>query len=174
MILASRASPPKHLQVHRTTTRNTSAIKEFLLHSPLPSPALPSIVPRHGKKPPAINSRRILRYISWLFLTTTFVYAFLFLNKLRTSRSRSISTVYEHANGQSYEIVEDSQLPDYPSPLAVTDSNGASKWTIHIPANRGFPLPPDEYADICSHVEEVAHHVASVQHNEKAFDSRQG
>lgn len=174
MILASRASPPKHLQVPSTTGRNSSAIKDFLLHSPLPSPALPSILPRHGKKPPAINSRRILRYITWLFLITTAFYLFLFLKRWGGLQSQTIATIYEHANGQSYEIVEDSQLPDYASPLAVTDADGTSKWTIHIPANRGFPLSPNEYADICSHVEEVAHHVASIQHNEKIFEDKQG
>ena len=70
-------------------------------------------------------------------------------------------------NGQSYEIVEDFSLPDYSSPLAVTDTDGESRWTIHIPANRGFPLPSKEYVDICSHVEEVKKHVASIRGNEK-------
>lgn len=163
MLLASRSSPPKHLQVPKTTHRSL-AVKEFLLHSPLPSPALPSILPRHGKKPPALNTRRTLRYISWLFILTGLFYI---LRWLQAEEPHTIETVYQHANGQSYEIVEDYSLPDYSSPLAVTDAQGESRWTIHIPAKRGFPLPAKEYQDICSHVHEVAKHVASLRGNEE-------
>lgn len=88
----------------------------------------------------------------------------------RTEERPAPDLVYRH-NGQSYEIVEDFRLPDYSSPLAVTDTDGESRWTIHIPANRGFPLPSKEYADICSHIEEVEKHVASIRGNEKEVAS---
>lgn len=161
MLLASRASPPKHLQVPKGANRNLS-VRDFLLHSPLPSPALPSILPRHGKKPPALNTRRALRYIAWLFIITSI---FGVLQWFRPQKAPPAPSVYRHANGQSYEIVEDSELPQYASPLAVTDAEGESRWTIHIPANRGFPLSAREYQDICSHVDEVAKHVASSRNN---------
>ena len=163
MLLASRAQPPKLLQVPKLTSKN-SAFKDFLLHSPLPSPALPSILPRHGKKPPALNTRRALRYLTWLFILTG---TFYLLSWFRRVEHKATEQVYRHANGHSYEIVEDSQLPDYSSPLAVIDTEGESRWTIHIPANRGFPLPAKEYQDICSHVYEVAQHVATTRGNEK-------
>ncbi|KAK5076146.1 hypothetical protein LTR64_006377 [Lithohypha guttulata] len=174
MLLASRASPPKQLQVP-TQSRNTAALKEFLLHSPLPSPALPSILPRHGKKPPALNTRRTLRYISWLFIVTTTIYLVLFIRSLRVNLpSDALEKVYQHTNGHAYEIVEDSQLPDYASPLAVTDSSGSSRWTIHIPSNRGFPLQSQEYSEICSHIDDVARHVAIAQGQEEDANSKRG
>ena len=167
MLLASRAQPPKLLQVPESSSKN-SKLREFLLHSPLPSPALPSILPRHGKKPPALNTRRALRYLTWLFVLTG---TFYLVSWCRTEDKPIAEQTYRHANGHSYEIVEDSRLPDYSSPLAVTDSAGDSRWTIHVPANRGFPLPAKEYQDICSHVEEVARHVAVTRGNE---DERRG
>lgn len=168
MLLVSRANPPKHL--HVPTAPYRSSTFRGLLHSPLPSPALPSILPRHGKKPPALNTRRALRYISWLFLLTALFYM---IQWLRSGTPHAIDTVYQHADGHSYEIVEDYSLPDYASPLAVTDAQGESRWTIHIPAKRGFPLPAKEYQDICSHVDEVAKHVASLRGNEQIIDNLQ-
>lgn len=171
MLLASRAIPPKQLQVPQINHKSLS-VREFLLHSPLPSPALPSILPRHGKKPPILNTRRTLRYITWLFILTT-LYSLLQWTRRIPEEVHPAETVYQHSNGQTYEIVEDYQLPDYSSPLAVTDAQGDSKWTIHIPANRGFPLSAQEYQDICSHIPEVAKHVASMQGNEEQVDNLQ-
>ena len=163
MLLASRAQPPKLLQVPKSSTKN-SALKEFLLHSPLPSPALPSILPRHGKKPPVLNTRRTLWYLTWLFILTS---TFYLISWFRKAEQKVTEQVYRHANGHSYEIVEDFRLPDYSSPLAVTNAEGESRWTIHIPANRGFPLPAKEYQDICSHIDEVAKHVTVTKGNEE-------
>lgn len=166
MLLASRKEPPKYLQVPSPATRHSSKIKEFLLHSPLPSPALPSILPRHGKKPPALNTRRTLRYITWMFILTTVFYLAQFFRS--TQIQKQLDKTYQRADGQIYEIVEDTSLPDWSSPLAVTDADGNSRWTVHIPSNKGFPLPSEEYADICSHINEVADHVASIRGNYKA------
>lgn len=142
------------------------------MNSPLPSPALPSILPRHGKKPPALNTRRALCYIIILFVLTSATFLVQFLYHISIRASTAIGQVYQHTNGLLYEIVEDSQLPDYASPLAVTDSHGVSKWTIHIPSNRGFPLSHEEYSDICSHIDEVAYHVAKSRGDEKDVEGR--
>ena len=169
MLLASRSMPPRLLHVPKYSNKN-SAFKEFLLHSPLPSPALPSILPRHGKKPPALNTRRALRYLIWLFILTGAFYLFSWMFGQEVSHERQ---QYEHADGNSYEIVEDSRLPDFSSPLAVTDKNGDLRWTIHIPSNKGFPLQPQEYKDICEHVDEVASHVATEKGNHQNVQSLQ-
>lgn len=168
MLLASRANPPRGLNVPKST--KSPSFKEYLLHSPLPSPALPSILPRHGKKPPALNTRRALRYLLWLFMVTAVFYL---ISWFRTAEVNVAEAGYRHANGISYEIVEDSRLPDYPSPLAVTDADGESRWTIHIPSNKGFPLSSQEYSDVCHHVDEVAHHVAAARGNEHRLSSLQ-
>lgn len=108
--------------------------------------------------------------MTWLFILTGAIYLFSWFRKVE---HKVTEQVYRHADGHSYEIVEDSQLPDYSSPLAVTDGAGESRWTIHIPANRGFPLPAKEYQDICSHMGEVAEHVAALRGNEKEVQNLQ-
>lgn len=164
MILASRKSPPKYLQVPKSS-QSSFAFKDLLLYSPLPSPSLPALIPRHGKKPPPLNTRRVLRYLCWLSIIILVVHC---LRWVRRTEETVVESVYRHDDGQAYEIVEDFSLPDYPSPLAVTDVDGESRWTIHIPPNRGFPLPSKEYEDICSHIDEVEQHVAAIRGNAKA------
>ena len=73
--------------------------------------------------------------------------------------------------GEQYEMVGDSDLPDFPTPVLVSDKKGRAKWTISIPPNHGFPLEPQQYADICSQSVEVAMHVADLhshKHREHA------
>jgi hypothetical protein len=63
-------------------------------------------------------------------------------------------------SGEEYEMVGESELPDFPTPVVITDKRGRAKWTVSIPPNSDFPLEPKQYADICSQNMEVASHVA--------------
>lgn len=64
--------------------------------------------------------------------------------------------------GEDFEMVGDSELPDFPTPVVVTDKRGRAKWTVSIPVNHEFPLEPKMYADICQQNVEVAKHVADL------------
>ena len=66
--------------------------------------------------------------------------------------------------GDQYEMVGDSELPDFPTPVVVTDKRGRAKWTVSIPPDHEFPLQPKQYAEICQQNMEVANHVADL-HN---------
>lgn len=48
-------------------------------------------------------------------------------------------------------LVAGSSLPDEPTALVVEESTGASKWTVWIPHNHTFPLPGQNYVDMCEH-----------------------
>ena len=159
MLLSSRASPPKPLT---SISKTSLSVKQLLLYSPIPSPALPALLPRHGKKPPPLNTRRALRIILWLAILTTLYYivAFFLYPSKRPSLANVAAIPYLTETGKTYQIVGDSHLPDFATPLAVTDVNGRHKWTISIPEKLGFPLSGVDYADICSHIDEVAEHVA--------------
>ncbi len=159
MLLASRASPPKPLT--SLSSKNLS-VKHLLLYSPIPSPALPALLPRHGRKPPRLNTRKVLRLLLWLTILTTLYYIVaLFWYPFERPTLANVSGIpYVIDTGKTYQIVGDSDLPAFATPLAVTDVNGRHKWTISIPHAQRFPLPGADYADICSHVDEVAAHVA--------------
>ncbi|KIW72279.1 hypothetical protein PV04_00484 [Phialophora macrospora] len=158
MLLSSRSIPPKPLKFGTNKSDRYLSIKHLLPSTPIPSPSLPSILPRHGKKPPKLNSRKIVRGILWLSFLIG-VYYLVSLGK-RTSHQLAELT-FLTSLGKTYEIVEASELPDYPTPLAVTDAKGKHYWTISIPQDSPFPLPPTDYADICSQAPEVGRHVAA-------------
>lgn len=65
-------------------------------------------------------------------------------------------------SGEEYEMVGDSELPDFPTPVVISDKRGRSKWTVSIPPDYTFPLEPKQYADICQQNMEVAKHVADL------------
>lgn len=165
MLLSSRASPPKPLTFGGPD--RYLSIKQFLPRTPIPSPSLPSILPRHGKKPPKLNSRRIIRGLLWLS-ALILVYYLLSLGRKKTHRLAELT--FLTSLGKTYEIVEASELPEHPTPLALTDSKGKHHWTISIPQILGFPLPSTDYADICAQVDEVARHVAGGRREDKQSD----
>lgn len=58
-----------------------------------------------------------------------------------------------------YEMVGQDELPDFPTPIAVSDTHGKSKWTVSIPPTHSFPLGVQDYKDMCAQCHEVAAHV---------------
>ncbi|KAF7514194.1 hypothetical protein GJ744_004519 [Endocarpon pusillum] len=159
MLLSSRQNPPR-LSLQRVNSHNNlAAARALLSSSPLPSPGLPSNLPRHGKKPPRINSRRLLRLTIWLAVCTL-----LFLAVGRIVRSDQSSTLisYVSPDSQAYQVV-DKILPEEPSPVVVTDQRGRSKWTISIPPALDFPLTPAQYASICKTSMEMSQQVAMLK-----------
>jgi hypothetical protein len=138
-----------------------------LLASPPPSPSLPALIPRHGKPPPSPTPRivrRIGRLLLWLAGLSAILYTFsLLLDAYRHPRTIVQST------SSTYELVASSTLPDFPTPLVVTDPRGRTHWTVSIPPSHPFPLSPNEYAEICAKTAEVSNHVADL-HRHKHVD----
>lgn len=164
MLLSSRSSPPKPLKITGSERSQYLSVKYLLPRTPIPSPSLPSILPRHGKKPPKLNSRRIVRSLLWISVTIALWYLISF-GKKTTSRLSDLT--FLTATGKTYEIVEASELPNHATPLSVTDHDGRHYWTVSIPSNLEFPLPHAAYADVCSQVEDVARHVAGSEWQEE-------
>ncbi|TVY71423.1 hypothetical protein LSUE1_G008521 [Lachnellula suecica] len=59
-------------------------------------------------------------------------------------------------------MVGESELPDFPTPVVVTDKRGRAKWTVSIPPDHEFPLQQEQYAEICMQNMEVAKHVVDL------------
>lgn len=154
MRTGSRAPAPPQLQVPKPSDERLSW-KNIVLYSPVPSPCIPSLLPRHGKKPPPLNTRKILRYLCWLTVLVTVLYV-----RRWTRRAPQEGSARLQYDVHGHEMAEDSRLPDYASSIAIAEKDGRSRWTIHIPSNKGFPLTAQEYSDICDHVDDVAGHVA--------------
>lgn len=158
MLLASRANPPKALG--EFSKRSNLNVRQLLLNSPLPSPALPALVPRHGKKPPKLNTRKALRLLLWLAIGVS-LYCLVSLVLNNTAKPSLAAIPYLTSSGRTYEIAGDVELPDYPTPFSFADKTGQKHWTIFVPQHLDFPLAAADYVDICSHAEEVARHAGN-------------
>lgn len=168
MLLSPRNSPrislrrvASHNSADRGPQSSTSACFSFnhLIASPPPSPGLPALVPRHGKPAPKHTPRRFLRAILWLVGVLVIVY----YGFSMVTTERPLQPVGWATNaGDQYEMVGESELPDFPTPVVITDKRGRARWTVSIPPASEFPLEPAVYAEICIQNTEVAMHVADL------------
>ncbi|RDW64109.1 hypothetical protein BP5796_10611 [Coleophoma crateriformis] len=127
-----------------------------LIVSPPPSPGLPALVPRHGKPTPTHSPRKCFRAALWV----SGVLVILYFGFVAIRKDQATPKVGWALNsGEEYEMVGEAQLPDFPTPVMVTDKRGRAKWTMSIPPNQPFPLQPKQYAELCSQSTEVADHV---------------
>jgi hypothetical protein len=117
----------------------------LLSPSPPPSPGLPSLIPRHGKKPAKRGYRRLI-----LAFGVVTVLAWLGFNTFSLSHSPTRSS------GGEYEIVSGDSLPKEPSVVILSDERGRKRWTVSIPAHHAFPLPPSQYHEICRQADHVS------------------
>jgi hypothetical protein len=169
MILSSRNSP--RISLRRAASYNnsdrgpqssTSSRFSFnhLIASPPPSPGLPALVPRHGKPVPNHTPRKFFRGFVWLMGFLVVVY----LLFSRIDSGNSFTPVgWANNAGDQYEMVGESELPEFPTPVMITDKKGRPKWTISIPPDHDFPLAPNVYSEICTQNMEVAMHVADLR-----------
>ncbi|PGH06589.1 hypothetical protein AJ80_08148 [Polytolypa hystricis UAMH7299] len=153
------------MAVRRTPTRSTfgptplskSSLRVPLIDSPAPSPGLPSNIPRHGKQPLHRWNRRRWRLLLWMIGVVAII---LFALSLQKSEQSPDAVSYLSQDGQPFEILGGDIIPDVPAPILVTDGRGRSRWTVSIPPDREFPLPPSDYAQLCSKSMDIAKYLA--------------
>ncbi|KAI1097998.1 hypothetical protein F4804DRAFT_141998 [Jackrogersella minutella] len=127
-----------------------------LMFSPPPSPGLPALVPRPRKLSNGPRPSRVVRVVGWIIglALATFIVRAIVKKEVRVPVVGLLLGDHEE-----YEMVGQYDLPEFPTPIAVTDRNGRSKWTVSIPPTYPFPLSMKEYSDICVKCQEVAAHV---------------
>ncbi|KAH8675655.1 hypothetical protein BX600DRAFT_432218 [Xylariales sp. PMI_506] len=133
-----------------------------LLFSPPPSPGLPVLVARPRKPSNAPRPSKVIRTFVW----SAMLFAFLYITRIlvRKNGGGAASIVgWDMPLPVDYEMVGQYELPDFPTPIAVTDNRGRSKWTVSIPPTYNFPLTAQEYSDICAKCQEVATHVREIR-----------
>lgn len=156
MIISSRKIPPTTAMRRVPSANSTPTLtvnpaeltakygfRQFL-DSPLPSPALPSIVPRHGKKPDPYRFRRFLRVMLRVSIWCCGLLVIYWLG-LRLIYFRGPPT------GHSVLVANPEQeaLLKEPTAVVVVDRKGKPKWTVAIPPLLPFPLMPNHYTNIC-------------------------
>ncbi|KAF2109087.1 hypothetical protein BDV96DRAFT_503476 [Lophiotrema nucula] len=118
----------------------------LLSPSPPPSPSLPSLIPRHGKKPTSSGHSRLVKRTLIGFVLVT-VLGWLIVRQIYAHHHQYPAEFDD--GGEEWEMVGDSLLPSEPSAVVVQDLKGNAKWTVSIPQSYDFPLRPEHYRDIC-------------------------
>ncbi|TGJ86670.1 hypothetical protein E0Z10_g2133 [Xylaria hypoxylon] len=143
-----------------SSTTSRFNFNHLIFSSPPPSPGLPALVPRPRKSSSAPRPSRVLRVLVWI----SGLAALLILFRALIQGGERILVVGRSFEGEEqYEMVGQDELPEFPTPIALTDQHGKSRWTVSIPPSSEFPLSIKEYSDICTKCQEVAAHVRALR-----------
>lgn len=152
-----RAASYNHQDCAAAPLSSTSSRFNFnhLLFSPPPSPSLPALVARHKRSPSQIfpaRPRRLLRLVLCLATLAGTLYACaLAFDGVPLALPR-------FGMWPDYGTPNHDVLPDFPTPIAVRDGRGRSRWTVSIPHVHDFPLSLNEYASMGGRCREVSAH----------------
>ena len=168
MILTSRQAPPT-MSMRRAPPPDGALLSPSwsssfsskysvnqMLESPMPSPALPSIVPRHGKKPRPNHLRNALR---WLLPMSKWICGLLIIGWVLTSRfnRRTLTLVTGGSSlSKKYELMNEEPSAEHPMPIFIANSKGGPKLSISLPKHLTYPLRPSEYSIVCSRYDDAA------------------
>ncbi|KAI9839664.1 MAG: hypothetical protein M1819_002290 [Sarea resinae] len=117
-----------------------------LLETPPPSPGLPSLTPRHGKKPSPRRYKSLVRLGFWFCSVALLLWCVVSLFDVERISSPMGPSAHEKA---IYELAGDGSASQDPSAVMVVDKRGRARWTVSIPPWHNFPLRAKEYQDIC-------------------------
>ncbi|PHH68596.1 hypothetical protein CDD82_417 [Ophiocordyceps australis] len=168
---------PTRINLRRTASYNshdrsghplsaTSARFNFnhLLFSPPPSPGLPLLAkPPSRRSSQILNARpsRLLRRLLLLVGLGLLVY----LVAPTVGRHAAMPSVLPYfSHNAQFEMVEQDTIPDFPTPIVVSDSRRRPRWTVSIPHHLDFPLSIQDYAGMNSRCREVSAHARDLDH----------
>jgi len=100
-----------------------------------------------------------MRLLGW----TIFISSFFFFMRLVLGGPHGLPLLSWSSDPQDdYQRVAGERLPDFPTPVVVTDKRGRTKWTVSIPPSYDFPLTTDQYVDMCAKCREVSSRVQAL------------
>lgn len=108
-----------------------------------------------------------MRLLGW----TVFVSSFFFFIRLVIGGPHGLSMISwsSHHPQDDHEMVAGDALPDFPTPVVLTDKSGRTKWTVSIPPSYDFPLTTGQYSDICAKCREVSSRVDALQSSNRGL-----
>lgn len=126
-----------------------------LLFSPPPSPSLPALVPRPRKPQTKILISRPSRILRLLFYISIILSTF-YLATAMLGGYGTMPALWPYFGDAEFEMVGQDSLPDFPTPIVVSDHRGRSRWTVFVPPESDFPLSIQQYADMSMQCRETA------------------
>ena len=166
---ASRGPPSARPSYANGPLSSTSSRFSFnhLVESPPASPALPALLEKHGSRralsPTPRTIRRFTRRIFWLFVGSAAIYyALAYAWGYKLARIPYSRLTPQGDLETDKDFVGDDHLPEFPTPVVVSDKEEKPKWTVSIPLGYAFPLKPEEYVEMCSGEDEISQSVAEL------------
>ncbi|KAG6125958.1 hypothetical protein E4U28_000711, partial [Claviceps purpurea] len=161
---------PPRINLRRTTSYNdyrgpaalssTSSRLNFnhLLFSPPPSPSLPALVPRRRKRSASdiLFVHRPSRVVRAILYLSTILGALYWVASVLGSRNVISLPLPYLRDAPQYEMVAQDGVPDFPTPVVVSDAKQQTRWTVSIPRNYEFPLSMEEYSTMNGLCREVS------------------
>lgn len=158
-----------------SSTSSRFGFDHLAFNSPPPSPGLP--LPHQAKRmrksaSHAPRPSRVIRCFLWL--SGALLITYLASRSLRRQVGRPLvpdvlsSWASRYADADEYEMVGQDDVPDFPTPIAVTDRRNRAKWTVSIPTDYDFPLSTKEYSEMCAKCNEVAARVQGLHSHSPA------
>ncbi|KAK2880038.1 hypothetical protein FQN49_000644 [Arthroderma sp. PD_2] len=160
MIIASRRNLHDMSVRRAPATLSNASLRVPLLDSPLPSPSLPSVSSRQGKEPSPRWLIRLRRLSLWIGCLVG-----IFLCIRSSPWSARLDPVSLTGEAGSYEIIESDTLPEVAGPVLVEDGRGRARWTVSLPENLDYPLPPSDYSKLCTQAAAMARHLSDGKEN---------
>ncbi|KKA26711.1 hypothetical protein TD95_004744 [Thielaviopsis punctulata] len=140
-----------------------------LLFSPPPSPSLPALLPRPRKVHRTPRPSRILRMLGWICCGMTMCYLTILL---MAGRSNSLPVLMMPSwVRQEFEMVGIDDVPDFATPIVVSDHKGRTHWTVSIPPTAEFPLPFNDYKTMAETCREVATRARDLHSSDEAISA---
>ena len=157
--------PPPHSAASGFLSPTVASRRGLLARSPPPSPSLPSLIHRHGKKAASRGAASSTWRRAALGLASVLFVVWLVLSQVYGAEQQAAagqqqggsgSASWDGGDGGEWEMVGGNKLPSEPSAVAVQDAKGKMRWTVSIPAAFEFPLSPAQYAHVCHQSHELA------------------
>ena len=170
-----RAPPPDGALLSPSWSSSFSAKYSVnqMLESPMPSPALPSIVPRHGKKLRPNHLRRALRR---LLLLSKWICGLLIIGWVLISGfdRRTLPLVpWGSFFNEKYELITEEPSAKHPLPIFIANSKGGLKLSMSLPKHLTYPLRPSDYTIVCSRYDDAARRL-QYQNSQSGFHHNRG
>lgn len=154
----AHAPPSRDLFLPYTSSQKSISAKLSIpnpLHSPPPSPALPSAIPRHGGKLSPRWLRRLRRLLRLVFYICVIVATVTLAFRKFLAPGASRNRLHQHSEDR-YHLVMSDTWPQRPAAVILKDAKGRRRWTIRIPPAYDFPLRPEAYKELCREASAVS------------------
>lgn len=141
-----------------SSTSSAFSLNYLASYSPPLSPSFSVLAPSRSRiYSSSSRLSRVFRILLWISgVTLLFYYTYYTITQHKIT---PWDYRYIQKSSFDYEIVSQDDFPGFPTPIAITDLAGMTKWTFWVPSGSDFPQGIHHYSDVVAKCHEVAAYV---------------